>query len=175
MPGIFILQLTSTFRVQTDLFFFEVMILKRTQTCLQHLESTLSIERVKNVKMNYFRWFELKGWSVYKPQTPETGTNKRSSRIYNNITVVIFFFWTNSCPDIVSIRIISNPFLPFIRSAGLPLAMENGKNGDRYNISSFSETVPQQETLSVIFWIDFAFRTIFCRLFRFLRKGAAQR
>ena len=85
MPGIFILQLTSTFRVQTDLFFFEVMILKRTLTCLQHLESTLSIERVKNVKMNYFRWFELKGWSVYKPQTPETGTNKRSSRIYITI------------------------------------------------------------------------------------------
>ena len=88
---------------------------------------------------------------------------------------MIFFFRTNSCPDIVSIRIISNPFLPFIRSAGLPLAMENGKNGDRYNISSFSETVPQQETLSVIFWIDFAFRTIFYRLFCFLRKGAAQR
>ena len=91
MPGIFILQLTSTFRVQTALFFFEVMILKRTQTCLQHLESTLSMERVKNIKMHYFRWFELKGWSVYKPQTPETGTNKLSSRIYLTILQLWYF------------------------------------------------------------------------------------
>lgn len=73
------------------LVFFEVMILKRTLTCLQHLESTLSIERVKNVKMNYFRWFELKGWSVYKPQTPETGTNKLSSRIYLTILQLWYF------------------------------------------------------------------------------------
>ena len=80
MPRTFTLQLKSTFRVQTDLF-FEVYD-KRTQTCLQYFESTLSIERVENVKMIYFRGFELKGWSVYKRQTPETGTNKLLSRIY---------------------------------------------------------------------------------------------
>ena len=62
--------------------FLRFMILKRTQTCLQYFESTLSIERVENVKMIYFRGFELKGWSVYKRQTPETGTNKLLSRIY---------------------------------------------------------------------------------------------
>ena len=84
MPRTFTLQLKSTFRVQTDLF-FEVMILKRTQTCLQYFESTLSIERVENVKMIYFRGFELKGWSVYKRQTPETGTNKLLSTIYITI------------------------------------------------------------------------------------------
>ena len=81
MPRTFTLQLKSTFRVQIDLF-FEVMILKRTQTCLQFFESKLSIEQVENVKMIYFRGFELKGWSVYKRQTPETGTNKLLSRIY---------------------------------------------------------------------------------------------
>ena len=73
---------TQKYFQSSDRLFFEVMILKRTQTCLQFFESKLSIEQVENVKMIYFRGFELKGWSVYKRQTPETGTNKLLSRIY---------------------------------------------------------------------------------------------